>query len=278
MIPTVGRATLGECLRSLSACRPGPDEVVVVVQGDVAAMEELAAAVGPPGTRVIGDPGRGISSAMNRGLAAATHPTVLVTHDDCRADPAWVGRGAALAARHPGAILTGRVLPGGDPARVPSCRTDPVPRDYTGTRDHGALYPANMVLPRDAVLNFGTFDERFTDAAEDLDFCYRWLSAGRPLRYEPELVVEHHDWRTDEQLKALYVRYARGSGLLYGKHLRRGDAYVLRFLVYDLRQAARGVMGRLVGRRRRSDPPRETLRGLPGGILAGLRGPRGGEG
>ena len=71
-------------------------------------------------------------------------------------------------------------------------------RDYTGSITSGVLFPANMVFSRDALSEFGGFDERagLMLAAEDNDLCYRWLVDGRSLRYEPELVVWHHDWRS----------------------------------------------------------------------------------
>ena len=77
---------------------------------------------------------------------------------------------------------------------------------------------------RGAVLE-GGFDELFgpAEAAEDNEFCYRWLRSGGSLRYEPSLVVWHHDWRSPRELERLYVRYARGQGFFYAKHLRRGD-------------------------------------------------------
>jgi GT2 family glycosyltransferase len=131
-----------------------------------------------------------------------------------------------------------------------------------------------MALPRAAVLELGGFDERFgpEEAAEDNEFCYRWLRAGRPLRYEPSLVVEHHDWRTPEELERLYVRYARGEGFFYAKHLRRGDLRMLRFVVRDLAWGLRGIASGLLKRRESwTDSRRGVFKGMPGGFAAGWR-------
>ena len=75
------------------------------------------------------------------------------------------------------------------------------------------MFPNNMVLRRSSVLAFGGFDERFGpgEAAEDNEFSYRWLRAGHSIRYEPALVVWHHDWRDPDELRRLYVAYARGQ-------------------------------------------------------------------
>ena len=150
---------------------------------------------------------------MNVGLAQAGHPVVLVpTHDDCRVDASWVGVAYGLMAEDPDGIVTGRVLPLGDPARVPSTRDDPQARDYTGGTNIGALYPSNMAVRRSAIVAAGGFDERFGAVAEDLDLCYRWLRAGHSLRYEPSLVVMHDDWRTDADWSSSTVATGAARG------------------------------------------------------------------
>jgi GT2 family glycosyltransferase len=271
VVPTVGRLDLLErCLRSVLACDPPAADVVVV---DQSGSSEVAALVERLDTTVRRVPcdGRGTARAMNVGLAAVRHDTVLVSHDDCTVEPDWVGRGAALAAAFPGAILTGRVLPPEGSAYVPSTKTDPRPHDYTGTVTSGVLYPANMVASRSALEELGGFDERpGLLVAEDNDLCYRWLAAGRPFRYEPELVVWHHDWRTPAQLVRTHVAYARGQGAFYAKHLHAGDRRVVAMLRWDLRHGLRSKGLGLVRRTPRwQDPYREMVWSLLRGLAAG---------
>ena len=269
VVPTVGRLDLLErCLRSVLACDPPAAEVVVVDQsgtGDVAALVDR---LGSDAVRREPCDGRGTARAMNVGLAAARHDTVLSTHDDCTVEPDWVGVGAALAAAHPGAILTGRVLPPDGSTYVPSTKSDPRPRDYTGTVTSGVLYPANMVASRSGLQAIGGFDERpGLLVAEDNDLCYRWLADGRPLRYEPDLVVWHHDWRTPVQLVRTHVAYARAQGAFYAKHLHAGDRRVLPMLWWDLRHGVRSVA---VGFVRRIPRWQEPYREMVGSLLRGL--------
>jgi GT2 family glycosyltransferase len=235
---------------------------------DVAALVDR---LGDRALRRVPSEGRGTARAMNVGLAVAAHDTVLVTHDDCTVEPDWVGRGAALAQAHPGAILTGRVLPPDGSTYVPSTKSDPRPHDYTGTVTSGVLYPANMVASRRALEAIGGFDERpGLLVAEDNDLCYRWLADGRPLRYEPELVVWHHDWRTPEQLVRTHVAYARAQGAFYAKHLHAGDRRVLPLLRWDLRHGLRSTVVGLVRRTPRwQDPYREMVWSLLRGLAAG---------
>ncbi|HVL91736.1 MAG TPA: glycosyltransferase [Acidimicrobiales bacterium] len=274
IVPTVGRRELlARCLRSVLACDPPPAEVVVVDQSGATAVVELLAELGSPAVVRVACDGRGTARAMNTGLAAATHDTVLVTHDDCTVAADWVGVGARFAAWYPGAIVTGRVLPPEGVGYVPSTKTDRRPHDFTGTRTSGVLYPANMVASRRALLDIGGFDERRTLlVAEDNDLCYRWLTEGRALRYEPDLVVWHHDWRTPEQLVRTHVAYARAQGGFYAKHLHAGDRRIVALLAWDLRKGARSLVRGLVRRRPRwEDPYREMTLSLLVGLVAGWR-------
>jgi GT2 family glycosyltransferase len=273
IVPTIGRLPLLErCLRSVLACDPAPTEVVLVDQSGGSEVDALVDRLADPRLRRVADDGRGIARAMNIGLAAAGCDTVLVTHDDCVVAADWSGRGAALAARWPGAILTGRVLPPDGSAYVPSTKSDPRAHDYTGTVTSGVLYPANMVASRRELQAIGGFDERpsLLVAAEDNDLCYRWLCAGRPLRYEPELVVWHHDWRTPEQLVRTHIGYARAQGAFYAKHLRAGDREVFRMLRWDLRHGVRSQVRGVVRRVPRwQDPYREMVLSLLRGVVTG---------
>lgn len=274
VIPTLGRDLLEQCLRSILACRPGPEEVVVVDQSGDDAVLSILARLGSADVRRIPCEGRGIARAMNRGLAAATHDVVLVTHDDCTVSPDWVEVAAGLARSHPGAIVTGRVLPPDGSRYVPSTKTDPVPHDYTGEVISGVLYPANMVASRVAIQAIGGFDERpgFRVAAEDNDLCYRWLVDGRAFRYEPDLVVWHHDWRSPEQLVKTHRAYARAQGCFYAKHLHAGDRRVLAMLRWDLRAAVRTTARGWIRREPRwVDAYREMHVPLLAGLVVGWR-------
>jgi GT2 family glycosyltransferase len=271
VVPTSGRVErLRACLESLSRCVPRAEEVVVVDQSGDPRVAEAVERFRAAGARLVRSGGFGVSAGVNRGLASARRSTVLVTHDDCTVAPSWVETAHELAAEDSEAIVTGRVLPFGDSRAVPSVKDDPRPYDYTGEVRCGVLYPNNMVLDRAATLAFGAFDERFRAAAEDNDLCYRWLRSGRRLRYAPELVVWHHDWRTHDELEALYARYWRAQGHFYAKHLRRGDFNMLRFIALDLYAATRAAAAAVAhGRPRWSDPRRGVLRGLLPGLVEG---------
>jgi GT2 family glycosyltransferase len=275
VVPTIGRVgQLRSCLDSLSACQPRPSEILVVDQSGDPALTALVEKFASAGARVVPCPGRGVSKGRNLGIREATHEIVFVTDDDCTVEPDWVGIGWGSMEPDPEQILTGRVLALGEASAVLDTVDDPLPREYTGEVRGGVLFPNNMVVNRTLVLAEGGFDERFgpQEAAEDNDFCYRWLRAGRRLVYEPRLTVWHHDWRSPAELERLYQRYARGEGFLYAKHLRQGDLRMLRFLARDLLWGVRSLVSAVVkGRPRWTDPRRATLRFLPGGFVHGWR-------
>jgi GT2 family glycosyltransferase len=269
LVPTIGRAALIiACVRSIRGCTPPPAEVLVVDQSGAG---EVAAAVGGL-ARVVPCAGRGIALATNTGLRAATHDVVLVTNDDCIVAPDWAARAHARLAERPDLLVSGRVLPGGHGAFVPSLRDDPEPREFTGERHFGALFAGNMALDRRRALALGGFDERrtFRIAAEDNDFCYRWLRAGLPLAYDPVMTVWHHDWRSEPELARRWAEYARGQGALYAKHLHAGDRWIWRRVAGDLRTAARAELRGLRRHEpRAADERRAALYWLPVGLVEG---------
>jgi GT2 family glycosyltransferase len=268
IVPTIGRMDLlRACLASLDRCDPRAEEIVVVDQSDGDAVVRVVQKFGDAGARVVASAGRGIARAMNEGIRAARNETVLVTHDDCTVAVDWVGHAARLMRDDPEQIVTGRVVPAGEPESIPSAKDDPTPEDFTAESYPGVLWPANMAVGRSRILDFGGFDERFTLAAEDTDLSYRWLRSGRRVRYRPEMVVWHHDWRTSEDLKRTYRSYHRAQGQFYAKHLRKGDLRMLRYLALEFVGAVRFLPDRL---RKVRTGRVDRRHGVWLGVLAGL--------
>jgi GT2 family glycosyltransferase len=272
VVPTIGRASLlSSCLESIARCRPGAADVVVVDQSADHAVRVVVDEWASAGARLVTSDVRDRGHAVNLGMQHARNDLVLVTDDDCTVSSSWI-ESAWLVLEHNGAaIVTGRVLPEGDEQGIPSTIVDEAARDYTGHVHYGALFGGNMGCDRNEFLAFGGFDVRVT-SAEDNDFCYRWLRAGRTLVYEPAMQVWHHGWRSPDELKRVYVAYGRGQGLFYGKHLRSGDLGVLRFLLTDVYRGLRGTLAVLVrGEPAWPDARVGLLRGLGRGLPTGLR-------
>jgi GT2 family glycosyltransferase len=277
VLPTIGRPELVRaCLGSLARCEPRADEILVVDSSDDDLVAGVVAGFKEARARRIECRVPGVGSAFNLGLREARHEIVLLTNDDCTVEPSWAERGLRHASRDGDAIVTGRVRPRGDPAVVPSTIDELVRREYFREVAF-VLYTQCMALHRSVLLEFGGFDGHIQPSAEDNDLSYRWLRAGLRIRYEPDFVVWHHDWRTREQLERLYVGYGVGQGMVYGKHLRRGDVRVAWYLGGALIAGLRGFLARVIGRRRPNhvDPRLGFLRGLPKGLVRGWRAGRG---
>jgi GT2 family glycosyltransferase len=272
LIPTIGRVKLlDRCLQSIAACDPPPGEIVVVDQSGDSAVSDLVSRFHEFGARVVRSDRRSVAVGRNVGLRLARYDVVLVTDDDCGVAPSWVETGWAHMRAKPQAIVTGRVVPEGDPRAVPSTKDDPEPRDYTGEIHCGVLFPNNMALDRSAVLKFGGFDER-VHGAEDNDLCYRWLRAGHTLCYEPDMVVWHDDWRSHAELERLWVAYARAQGGFYAKQIRHGDWAVMRHLTAELWKGLRSKLFAPLSREPRwTDPQRATVPWLLVGLAESWR-------
>jgi GT2 family glycosyltransferase len=278
VLPTIGRPELiRTCLESLAGCVPRAEEIVVVDSSRDDAVAEVVADFSGIGARVIRCTTPGLGYAFNVGLRAARHEYALLTNDDCTVEESWVERGLHHVRQNPEAITSGRVKPDGDPKVVPSTIDDPLPQEHR--RPAFVLYTQCAALRCRDVLEFGGFDGRIRPSAEDNDLAYRWLRAGRSIRYEPDFVVWHHDWRSREQLDRLYVNYGIGQGMVYGKHLRRGDLVVAWYLAGAVATGLRGLLAWMIRRRRRNhaDPRLGLLRGLPVGLARGWRAGRGGS-
>jgi GT2 family glycosyltransferase len=267
IVPTIGRpAMLALLLDSLAAGDALPDEVIVIDQsGDDHAHLTLDR---PFTVRVLHTTPPNIARAMNAGLRAARNDRCLITNDDITVATSWVRLCCALQDA-PGVIATGRVLAGGsDSRRVPSVMLNEFACDYRSPQPWG-IFPGNCAVDRVAVLALGGFDERdgFRIAAEDNDLAWRWLAAGNVVRYRPELVVWHHDWRSADEIARRFREYGAGQGALYGKHLARGDLAILPFAVRDVARGLRGQVARILKRRA---PHTDWRQGLFPGVVVGI--------
>lgn len=234
-IPTVGRVEmLTRCVESILDNTVLPAEILIVNQAsDAIAQNSYLQSEFKGLARFEKCDRKGLPANLNMLLELSTHDIVFVTHDDCVVDEDWIRVGLRHFNEH-GGIVTGRVSApfGVDPATVPSLNENENSRDFSGCLEPWHLYPNNMVLDKNMAIEIGGFDEsiEFSSAGEDLDFCFRWMEKRLPVRYEPDFRVIHYDWRTAEELRKVYKRYARSAGAFYAKHLKTGKFVVLTWM------------------------------------------------
>ena len=280
VVPTVGRAVLARTLSALASGSARPAAVIVVDQsgGSAVAAIHAAADAGLDGGLLLPSTGRGAAEARNRGFAYATTRYVAAIDDDCLPAVDWLARLHSHLRAHPDEVITGQVRGEGG-AAAPSLVTSTAEARYTQPlRDRDPLYTGNMGVAQAVFQRVGPFDEHpaLWSAAEDNDWGYRALRAGVPIRYVPDAVVEHLDWRSASALADVSRQYARGQGGFYGRHLRRGDPFIAGRLTRDVARGAwwlvRGAATREAALRARG---RSQLTELPAGVIAGARRPGG---
>ena len=275
VIPTLGRASLRDCLDAVASGTTWPARIVLVDQGSNEETDDWVHELAARSMEVdhVRSTQRGTAAAMNLALEQVDTTLVAVTHDDCLVHREWLRLMADRMRDEGQAIITGQVRPE-EGAVVPGTITSTEPvRHERPLVDRDPLFPDNMGFPLAVALRLGPFDEderlRF---AEDAEWCYRALRSGIPIVYAPELVVTHLGWRDQAQRAATYRNYARSQGGFYGKYLRRGDWFIALRTFYDL---ARGPWMWLRGTVQRNPDlaayGRAYMTSLLAGLVAGLR-------
>jgi GT2 family glycosyltransferase len=167
--------------------------------------------------------GAGPSVARNRGAASAQGEFLAFTDDDCAPAPDWLQQLGARFISTPGHVIGGRVINAltENPYSTASHVILDVIYDYYDPQQGRAhFFPtSNFALPADRFREMGGFNENWPlAAAEDREFCYRWLQRGFLMTYAPEASVYHRHHLTLNSYCALHFRYGRGA---YHYHLLR---------------------------------------------------------
>jgi GT2 family glycosyltransferase len=181
-----------ECLASLGE-QGLPMELVLVDNGSRDGSAARACAEFPEARLV--RPGRnlGFAAGANLGAADARAPILLFLNPD-------VKLAASCLASLAGALRDERTGVAGPVLEVSSSGT----REYGGTIDPfgypialhqtgRALYVPGCALatPAELFRRLGGFDERFFMFAEDVDYCWRSLLAGRDVKVVPDALAFH---------------------------------------------------------------------------------------
>ena len=204
-----GAATLKECLDGVSRLRYRDFEVIVVDDGSTDATAAIASRY--EHVRLVTTPQRGLSAARNIGVGAARGEIVAFLDDDCSPDADWLRFAVAR-------LLAGRDVGVGGPnippdnegaiarcvARAPGGPTHVLMSDTEAEHIAGC----NMLFRKEALLAVGAFDERFWQAGDDVDLCWRVQDAGLTLGFSPAAVV----WHRRRASVSAYLRQQRAYG------------------------------------------------------------------
>ncbi len=176
----------------------------------------IARACGHP---AISTPNRGLSSARNTGLEAASGEIVAYIDCDASPDRDWLRYLAASFRATDHAGIGGPNLPPPD-GWVADCVANapggPV-HVLLSDREAEHIPGCNMAFRRQRLVEVGGFDPRFRAAGDDVDICWRLQQHGETLGFSAGAVVWH---RARDSVRAYWrqqIGYGKAEALLERK-------------------------------------------------------------
>lgn len=234
-----GSRTLRECLAGIAQLDYPNFETIVVDDGSSDSSAQIASEFS---VRLIRTPNRGLSSARNTAMRAATGEIVAYIDDDAWPDPRWLKFLAAAFRKTDHVGIGGPNIPPGDDGFRANCvaHSPGGPMHVLMTDTVAEHLPGcNMAFRKSALEEVDGFDEAFRIAGDDVDLCWRLQARGWTLGFSPAAMVWHHRrgrlrdyWKQQRnygRAEAMLERkwpekynalgHATWSGRLYGKGL-----------------------------------------------------------
>jgi len=201
VVPTFRRHdSLARCLEAIQALRFPRDrfEVVVVDDGSPSPPSDLVDSLdGSLQARLVTTRHAGPATARNTGARLARGRYLVFTDDDCMPHEDWLSSIDRWTSAKSGPVAIGghtvNVLTDNVYAAASQGIIDYLYEYFGGNSATRRFFTSNnLVVPREEFLSLGGFNETFAlAAAEDRDFCERWLEAGRRLQYADDVTVRH---------------------------------------------------------------------------------------
>jgi len=212
-----GGRVIRDCLEGLRRLDYPNFEVIVVNDGST---DTTAAVLREYDYRVITTENRGLGSARNTGMEAATGEIVAYIDDDAYPDPHWLSYLAAAFCSTTHAAVGGpNIGPPGDGRFAASVANAPGNPTHVLVSDQEAEHipGCNMAVRKACLEAVGGFDPQFRVAGDDVDLCWRLRERGETLGFSPAAMVWHHRRNSVRAFWRQQLGYGRSEGLLERK-------------------------------------------------------------
>lgn len=231
IVPTYNRPhCLHQCLEALSLQDFDPNcfEVIVVDDGSFKSLQPL---LEPFAARLrlqlLWQPNAGPATARNTGAAHAQGSFLAFTDDDCQPASSWLRSLEKQTSAAPHCLIGGstlNALPHNAYSTASQVLIDALVELYNANPHQGRLViSSNLCLSAEHFQSLGGFDQRFRRAAaEDRDFCNRWLNDARRIIYAPEVQVLHAHSLNLGSYWRQHFHYGRGAFLFRRRRVERG--------------------------------------------------------
>ncbi len=271
------RELLRECLQSLLASSPPPDEIVVVDNASSDRSAELVRNEFPSVHLIHNEKNLGYTRACNQGIQSSRGDCVLLLNADTRLAPDAVAKLVDFLDRHPDYAAAAPQIFNPDGSlqetimRFPNWKTPfffatPIERwfpdsrelrryfarDFDYERDADVEQPAAacLLVRRATLESLGFFDERLWLFFSDVDLCSRIHRTGAKIRYVASAHVVHHLGQSTKQYADFVSRWHRDRLIYQRAHHGRIAADWVKLCVlfawidFVLRQYFAALVGR----------------------------------
>jgi GT2 family glycosyltransferase len=209
-----GGRTLSDTCEGLRNLAYPDYEVILVNDGSTDNTEAIAC---QNGVRVITTENRGLSSARNTGMEAATGDIIAYIDDDARPDSHWLTYLAATLLRSDHAGVGGpNLAPPGDGLLADCVACAPGGPNHVLLSDRIAEHipGCNMAFWKSHLRAVGGFDTRFRIAGDDVDVCWRLQQRGWTLGFSPAAMVWHHRRNSVKSYWKQQLNYGKAEAML----------------------------------------------------------------
>jgi len=240
---------LRECLATVEG--EHASEVVVVDNASTDNSVEIVKNEFPETRLFSNKSNSGYGSAANQAITRCNAPYVLLLNSDTCLHPGSLRALCAYLDEHPKAAIVGPRLINTDGSLQPSCYSFPTPFQvfleettlnrfighipviadnhlrtwsHTSSRIVPWVLGAALAIRRQSFDAVGGFDTSFFMFAEEIDLCYRLLTAGWQTHFTPAATITHAGGASTRQYRAeMAVRFFQSMAHFYRLHYSRAD-------------------------------------------------------